>query len=91
MTDTDLIRLDAATLAAKIAAKEISSTELTRACLEQIAATDDRYHAFLHVAEEQALAARCGFVTVGLGTRTLRADTAPLAVMSALSLQRAAR
>ncbi|MFO7165699.1 MAG: Asp-tRNA(Asn)/Glu-tRNA(Gln) amidotransferase subunit GatA [Mycolicibacterium hassiacum] len=57
MTDTDLIRLDAATLAAKIAAKEISSTELTRACLEQIAATDDRYHAFLHVAEEQALAA----------------------------------
>ncbi|EKF24283.1 aspartyl/glutamyl-tRNA(Asn/Gln) amidotransferase, A subunit [Mycolicibacterium hassiacum DSM 44199] len=60
MTDTDLIRLDAATLAAKIAAKEISSTELTRACLEQIAATDDRYHAFLHVAEEQALAAAAG-------------------------------
>ncbi|MBS1695817.1 MAG: Asp-tRNA(Asn)/Glu-tRNA(Gln) amidotransferase subunit GatA [Actinobacteria bacterium] len=52
----DLIRLDAATLGAKIAAKEVSSTEVTRACLDQIAATDDRYHAFLHVAEEQALA-----------------------------------
>ena len=45
-----LIRLDAATLAAKIAAKEVSSTEVTQACLDQIAATDDRYHAFLHVA-----------------------------------------
>ena len=28
----------------------------TRACLDQIAETDDEYHAFLHVAEEQALA-----------------------------------
>jgi 16S rRNA (uracil1498-N3)-methyltransferase len=35
---------------------------------------------------EQALAASCGFVTVGLGPRVLRADTAPLAVMAALSL-----
>jgi len=53
---TDLIRLDAATLGAKIAAKEVSSTEVTRACLDQIAETDDKYHAFLHVAGEQALA-----------------------------------
>jgi 16S rRNA (uracil1498-N3)-methyltransferase len=37
--------------------------------------------------DEQALAARSGFVTVGLGARVLRADTAPLAVMAALSLQ----
>jgi len=29
---TDIIRLDAATLAAKIAAKELSSTEVTQAC-----------------------------------------------------------
>ncbi len=35
---TDLIRSDAATLAAKIAAKEVSSTEVTQACLDQIAA-----------------------------------------------------
>jgi aspartyl-tRNA(Asn)/glutamyl-tRNA(Gln) amidotransferase subunit A len=54
---TDIIRLDAATLAAKIAAKELSSVEITQACLDQIEATDDRYSAFLHVAPEAALAA----------------------------------
>ncbi|WP_343598920.1 Asp-tRNA(Asn)/Glu-tRNA(Gln) amidotransferase subunit GatA [Mycobacterium sp.] len=53
----DVIRLDAATLAATIAAGELSSVEVTRACLDQIAATDDRYHAFLHVAADTALAA----------------------------------
>jgi len=54
---TDIIRADAATLAAQIAAKELSSVEITRACLDQIAATDDRYHAFLHVAADEALSA----------------------------------
>ena len=54
---TELIRSDAATLAARIAAGEVSSTEVTRACLDQIAATDERYHAFLHVAADEALAA----------------------------------
>ena len=53
----EIVRLDAATLGAKIAAKELSSTEVTQACLDRIAATDERYHAFLHVAAEQALAA----------------------------------
>ncbi|KUI28113.1 aspartyl/glutamyl-tRNA amidotransferase subunit A [Mycobacterium sp. IS-1496] len=53
---SDLIRENAATLAGRIAAKEISSTELTRACLDQIADTDERYHAFLHVAAAEALA-----------------------------------
>ncbi|TPG36824.1 Asp-tRNA(Asn)/Glu-tRNA(Gln) amidotransferase subunit GatA [Mycolicibacterium hodleri] len=53
---SDLVRLDAATLGAKIAAKDVSSTEVTRAHLDQIAATDDRYHAFLHVAGDAALA-----------------------------------
>jgi 16S rRNA (uracil1498-N3)-methyltransferase len=38
-------------------------------------------------ADEEALAAARGFVTIGLGARVLRADTAPLAVMAALSLQ----
>ena len=37
---TELIRLSAAELAAKIAAKEVSSVEATQACLDQIAATD---------------------------------------------------
>ncbi|OOK82814.1 glutamyl-tRNA(Gln) amidotransferase subunit A [Mycobacterium kansasii] len=54
---SELIRSDAATLAARVAAKELSSTELTQACLDQIAATDDRYHAFLHVGADQALSA----------------------------------
>ncbi|KUI12375.1 aspartyl/glutamyl-tRNA amidotransferase subunit A [Mycobacterium lehmannii] len=49
--------MDAATLGEKIAAKEVSSTEVTQAHLDQIAATDDRYHAFLHVAKERALEA----------------------------------
>lgn len=53
---SELIRLDAATLGRKIAAKEVSSVEVTQACLDQITATDDRYHAFLHVAGDAALA-----------------------------------
>jgi aspartyl-tRNA(Asn)/glutamyl-tRNA(Gln) amidotransferase subunit A len=53
----EIIRSDAATLAARIAAKEVSSVEVTQACLDQIQATDDRYHAFLHVAADEALAA----------------------------------
>jgi aspartyl-tRNA(Asn)/glutamyl-tRNA(Gln) amidotransferase subunit A len=52
---SDLIRMDAATLAAKIAAKEVSSTEVTQACLDHIAETDETYHAFLHVAADEAL------------------------------------
>ena len=54
---SDVTRLDAATLGAKIAAKEVSSAEVTRACLDRIAETDGHYQAFLHVAEEQALTA----------------------------------
>ncbi|MFM9033174.1 MAG: Asp-tRNA(Asn)/Glu-tRNA(Gln) amidotransferase subunit GatA [Mycobacterium sp.] len=54
---SEIVRLDAATLGARIAGGELSSTEVTRACLDQIAATDEHYHAFLHVAAEEALAA----------------------------------
>ncbi|BCI52542.1 glutamyl-tRNA(Gln) amidotransferase subunit A [Mycolicibacterium litorale] len=53
---SELIRETAATLAGRIAAKEISATELTQACLDQIAGTDERFHAFLHVAADEALA-----------------------------------
>ena len=55
--DGDLTRLTAAELGAKIAAKEVSSTEVTQAHLDRIAATDDTYHAFLHVGADEALAA----------------------------------
>ncbi|GAA1670448.1 glutamyl-tRNA(Gln) amidotransferase subunit A [Mycolicibacterium murale] len=54
---TDLIRRTAAELADGIAAKEFSSAEVTQAHLDQIEATDQRYHAFLHVAADKALAA----------------------------------
>ncbi|MEZ0366576.1 Asp-tRNA(Asn)/Glu-tRNA(Gln) amidotransferase subunit GatA [Mycobacterium sp. pUA109] len=54
---SEVIRSDAATLAAAIAAKELSSVEVTQAHLDQIAATDARYGAFLHVAADEALAA----------------------------------
>ncbi len=60
---TDIIRLDAATLATKIAAKELSSTEVTQAYLDQIAATDQRYGAFLHVAADAALSAAAAIDT----------------------------
>jgi aspartyl-tRNA(Asn)/glutamyl-tRNA(Gln) amidotransferase subunit A len=56
-TDGDVTRLDGFTLGARIAAKELSSVEVTRACLDRIAETDGQYRAFLHVAEENALAA----------------------------------
>ncbi|MCX8561243.1 Asp-tRNA(Asn)/Glu-tRNA(Gln) amidotransferase subunit GatA [Mycolicibacterium mucogenicum] len=54
---SDLIRFDAATLGEKIAAGEVSATEVTQAHLDQIAATDETYHAFLHVGAQEALAA----------------------------------
>ncbi|MDP4000722.1 MAG: Asp-tRNA(Asn)/Glu-tRNA(Gln) amidotransferase subunit GatA [bacterium] len=41
----------------KLANKEISSVELTKACLERIKATDDKLHAFLSMADELALEA----------------------------------
>lgn len=46
---TDIIRSDAATLAAKIAIKEVSSAEITRACLDQIEATDETYTVSIHI------------------------------------------
>ncbi len=39
---SDLIRFDAATLGEKIAAGDVSATEVTRAHLDQIEATDQR-------------------------------------------------
>ncbi|OAN40131.1 Asp-tRNA(Asn)/Glu-tRNA(Gln) amidotransferase subunit GatA [Mycolicibacterium iranicum] len=54
---SELIKLDAATLGAKIAAREVTSTEATQAHLDQIAATDGTYNAFLHIAADKALAA----------------------------------
>ena len=54
---TDLTRLTATDLAARLATGEVSSVEATQAHLDRIAAVDGHVHAFLHVNTEEALAA----------------------------------
>lgn len=48
---TDLTRLNAADLAARLASGDVSSVEATRAHLDRIAAVDGDVHAFLHVSD----------------------------------------
>jgi aspartyl-tRNA(Asn)/glutamyl-tRNA(Gln) amidotransferase subunit A len=48
---SDIIRLNAADLADKLASGEVSSVEATQAHLDRIAAVDGDVHAFLHVNE----------------------------------------
>lgn len=48
---SDLTRMTAADLAAKLASSEVSSVEATRAHLDRIAAVDGDVHAFLHVSD----------------------------------------
>src|SRR6478609_7005105 len=57
---TDLTRLSAAELADKLAAREVTSVEVTQAHLDRIAAVDGDVHAFLHVSDEDALATAAG-------------------------------
>lgn len=52
---SDLIRQSAATLAAAIARREVSSEEVTRAHLDRISEVDERVHAFLYVAPEASI------------------------------------
>ncbi|MGO9505758.1 MAG: Asp-tRNA(Asn)/Glu-tRNA(Gln) amidotransferase subunit GatA [Streptosporangiaceae bacterium] len=58
--DSELIRATAADLGAAMAAGEVSAVEVARAHLDRIEATDDRVHAFLHVAAERAVTAARG-------------------------------
>jgi aspartyl-tRNA(Asn)/glutamyl-tRNA(Gln) amidotransferase subunit A len=53
---TDLVRLTACDLAARIAAREMSAVDVAQAHLDRIGAVDDKLHAFLHVDSEGALA-----------------------------------
>lgn len=48
---TDLTRLNAADLAARLASGDVSSVEATQAHLDRIAAVDGDVHAFLHVSD----------------------------------------
>ena len=54
--NNELIRSSAATLAGKLAAREVSAVEVTQAHLDRIAAVDGKVHAFLHVNTDEALA-----------------------------------
>ena len=56
---TDLTRLNAADLAARLASGDVSSVEATQAHLDRIAAVDGDVHAFLHVSD-QALEVAAG-------------------------------
>ncbi|KQX69623.1 Asp-tRNA(Asn)/Glu-tRNA(Gln) amidotransferase subunit GatA [Angustibacter sp. Root456] len=54
---SDLTRRSAAELAQALQSGEVSAVEVTQAHLDRIRAVDGAVHAFLHVADEQALAA----------------------------------
>ena len=53
---TDLTRLTAAELSARLRAGDVSAVEVTQAHLDRTAAVDELVHAYLHVAGESALA-----------------------------------
>src|SRR5699024_7197721 len=72
---TDLTRLTASDLAAKLTAGEVSSVHATQAHLDRIATVDSRIHAFLHVNDEAALDAGAEVDA----RRAAGADVAPLA------------
>ena len=73
MTDlTDLTRLSAAALADALARRELSSVEVTSACLDRVAAVDGDVHAFLHVASESALE-----TARGVDARRVRGEALP--------------
>ena len=52
---SELIRLTIAEAQAKLRKREISSHELTRACLDRIAAVEPKLNAFITVTEREAL------------------------------------
>ncbi len=52
----DIVGATAAELATQLAAKKVSAAEVTAACLDRIAAVDDRVRAFLYVDRADAMA-----------------------------------
>ncbi|EWC64419.1 Aspartyl-tRNA(Asn) amidotransferase subunit A [Actinokineospora spheciospongiae] len=86
---SDLIRLPAAELAAKIHAGEVSSVGATQAHLDRIAAVDPAVHAFLHVDGERALQAAKAVDEAVAAGRTPASPLAgvPIAVKDVLTTQ----
>ena len=60
MTNDELVRSSAADLAAALRSGEVSSVEVTQAHLDRIGAVDGAVHAFLHIAQDDALATARG-------------------------------
>src|SRR6202161_1296203 len=52
---SELNKLTIAEASAKLRAREITATDLTRDCLERIAAAEPKLHAFITVSEKEAL------------------------------------
>jgi aspartyl-tRNA(Asn)/glutamyl-tRNA(Gln) amidotransferase subunit A len=77
---TELTRLTAAELAAKIHSREVSAVEVAQAHLDRIAAVDGSVHAFLHVASEAALE------SASLVDASLDAGTAPASPLAGVPL-----
>jgi aspartyl-tRNA(Asn)/glutamyl-tRNA(Gln) amidotransferase subunit A len=76
----ELTRMTAAELAEKIHSREVSAAEVARAHLERIAAVDGEVHAFLHVAQDAALA------NAELVDASLVAGTAPASPLAGVPL-----
>ncbi len=85
---TDLLHSSAADLAARLAAGEITSGEITRALLDRIAAVDGALHSFLHVDAEGALAqAAASDERRAAGGAKSEWDGIPIAVKDVLATQ----
>jgi aspartyl-tRNA(Asn)/glutamyl-tRNA(Gln) amidotransferase subunit A len=81
-----LLTRSAAELAALLEAGEITSVELTGACLDRIAEVDGAVHAFLHVDAEGALAqAAASDARRAAGTPASPLDGVPIAVKDVLA------
>ncbi|CAN5310031.1 Asp-tRNA(Asn)/Glu-tRNA(Gln) amidotransferase subunit GatA [soil metagenome] len=77
----DLVRRSAADLAEALASGEVSSVELTAACLDRITEVDGDVHAFLHVDADGALAqAVASDERRAAGARASTLDGVPIAV-----------
>jgi aspartyl-tRNA(Asn)/glutamyl-tRNA(Gln) amidotransferase subunit A len=84
-TQSELIRLSAAELAAKLASREVSSVEATQAHLDRIAAVDGEVHAFLHVSADAIATANAIDERRAAGERLGELAGVPVAIKDVLS------
>jgi aspartyl-tRNA(Asn)/glutamyl-tRNA(Gln) amidotransferase subunit A len=83
---SELLRSNAADLAARIAAREVSAVEVTQAHLDRIEAVDPAVHAFLHVDSARALATAAALdAKIGAGESVGPLAGVPLALKDVLT------